>query len=161
MFCDEAKIHASLSHPNLVDVVDFGEQDGELYMVMEYVDGLTAAALLSAVAARKRTVELSAALYVAREVLSGLACVHEATDELGRPLGLVHRDVAPSNILLGRSGEVKLSDFGIVRSWSLQAHTLPGEVKGKIGYVSPEQAVGGAIDLRSDLFSLAVVLTEM
>ena len=161
MFCDEARIHAALSHPNLVEVVDFGEQDGQLYMVMEFVEGLSAGDLMSAVVARKRHFELGHALYFAREVSSALAYAHDAIDESGRPLGLVHRDVAPSNILVSYGGAIKLADFGIIKSSILTARTAPGEVKGKIGYVSPEQAVGAPLDARSDLFSLAVVVTEM
>ena len=161
MFCDEARIHAALSHPNLVEVVDFGEQDGQLYMVMEFVEGLSAADLMSAVVARRRNFELAHALYFAREVASALAYAHDAIDESGRALGLVHRDVAPSNILVSYGGAIKLADLGIIKSAILTARTAPGEVKGKIGYVSPEQAVGAPLDARSDLFSLAVVIAEM
>jgi eukaryotic-like serine/threonine-protein kinase len=161
MFCDEARIHAGLSHPNLVQVVDFGEHEGELFMTLEYVDGMSCAELMMRIAARRRTVELEAALNVGREVLQGLAYAHAATDEQGRPYRLVHRDVAPSNILIGSSGEVKLGDFGIVRAALIESRTAPGEIKGKIGYVSPEQAMGLALDARSDLFSLAVVISEM
>jgi eukaryotic-like serine/threonine-protein kinase len=161
MFCDEARVHARLCHPNLVQVVDFGEQDGELFMAMEYVDGLTCADLLGAVEARRRAVDLAPALHIARDVLQGLAYAHDARDELGRWLGLVHRDVAPSNILIGRSGVVKLTDFGIMRGSFIEARTAPGEIKGKIGYISPEQATGAPLDARSDLFSLGVVFAEM
>lgn len=161
MFCDEARIHAGLSHPNLVQVVDFGEHEGELFMALEYVDGISCAELMTRVTARRRTVDLGPALHVAREVLQGLAYAHEACDETGRFLKLVHRDVAPSNILVGKNGEVKLGDFGIVRAALIESRTAPGEIKGKIGYVSPEQAMGRSLDGRSDLFSLAVVLAEM
>lgn len=161
MFCDEARIHASLSHPNLVQVVDFGEHDGELFMAMEFVDGISVADLMARVAARRRTVALGAVLHIGREVLQGLAHAHAAGDDEGRALGIVHRDVAPSNILIGKNGEVKLGDFGIVRAALIESRTMPGEIKGKIGYVSPEQAMGLGLDARSDLFSLAVVLSEM
>jgi len=161
MFCDEARIHAGLSHPNLVEVVDFGEADETLYMVMEFVEGPSAAELLSAVVKRRRRFELGPALYCARELANALAYAHDATDDSGRPLGLIHRDVAPSNILIAYAGAVKLADFGIMRSSILTQRTAPGEVKGKIGYVSPEQAVGAPLDARSDLFSLAVVISEM
>lgn len=161
MFCNEARLHAALSHPNLVEVVDFGEDQGALYIVMELVSGLSCADLLSAVAARRRTVPLGPALFIAREVLAGLGYAHEFCDAAGRSLELVHRDVAPNNILLARSGRVLLADFGIVRSAELGVRTTPGEIKGKIGYISPEQAVGAALDARSDLFSLAAVLAEL
>jgi eukaryotic-like serine/threonine-protein kinase len=161
MFCDEARIHAGLGHPNLVQVVDFGEHDGELFMALEYVDGMSCAELMLRLAARQRSVELTAALHIGREVLQALAYAHAARDEQGRQYRLVHRDVAPSNILIGKSGEVKLGDFGIVRAALIESRTAPGEIKGKIGYVSPEQAMGRPLDGRSDLFSLAVVLAEM
>ncbi len=161
MFCDEARIHAGLSHPNLVQVVDFGDSHGELYMAMEYVDGINCAELLAAVESRARSVDLAPALFIAREVLRGLAYAHAACDESGQPLRLVHRDVAPGNILVARSGEVKVADFGVMRGRTIEARTAPGEIKGKIGYVSPEQALGRDLDERSDLFSLGVVLAEL
>ncbi len=161
MFCDEARIHAGLSHPNLVQVVDFGEAHGELFMAMEYIDGINCAELLTAVEARGCGVDLAPALFIAREVLRGLAYAHAACDESGQPLKLVHRDVAPGNILVSRSGQVKLADFGVMRGRTIEARTAPGEIKGKIGYVSPEQALGRELDLRSDLFSLGVVLAEL
>jgi len=161
MFCAEARVHAALQHPNLVSVLDFGEAMGELYLVMEYVDGVSLAEVLRAVSARKRVIELGPALFMAREVAAGLAHAHEYRDEDDAPLGVVHRDVAPNNILLGRSGEVKLTDFGIVHSTWSEVRTAPGELRGKVGYVSPEQAQGQAVEARSDLFSLGVVLAEM
>jgi eukaryotic-like serine/threonine-protein kinase len=160
MFCAEARVHAALQHPNLVSVLDFGEAAGELYLVMEYVDGVSLAEVLRAVAARKRAVELGPALFMAREVAAGLAHAHEYRDDDDAPLGVVHRDVAPNNILLGRSGEVKLTDFGIVHSAWSEVRTAPGELRGKVGYVSPEQAQGQGVEARSDLFSLGVVLAE-
>jgi serine/threonine protein kinase len=160
MFCAEARVHAALAHPNLVSVLDFGEAAGELYLVMEYVDGVSLAEVLRAVTARKRAVELGPALFMAREVASGLAHAHEYRDDDDAPLGVVHRDVAPNNILLGRSGEVKLTDFGIVHSAWSDVRTAPGELRGKVGYVSPEQAQGQGVEARSDLFSLGVVLAE-
>ncbi len=161
MFCAEARVHAALTHPNLVAVLDFGEAESELYLVMEYVDGVTLSEVLAAVAARRRAVELGPALYVAREVVMGLAYAHEFRDEHDAPLGVVHRDVAPGNILLGRAGEVKLTDFGIVQSVWSDVRTAPGELRGKVGYVSPEQALGQGAEARSDLFSVGVVLSEM
>ena len=161
MFCAEARVHAALAHPNLVSVLDFGESAGELYLVLEYVDGVALSEVLRAVIARKRAIELGPALHVAREVAAGLAYAHQYRDEDDAPLGVVHRDVAPNNILLGRAGEVKLTDFGIVHSAWSEVRTAPGELRGKVGYVSPEQASGHAVEARSDLFSLGVVLAEM
>ncbi len=161
MFCDEARICAALSHPNIVQVVDFGEHDGELFMAMEYVEGVSLARLLRAVAARGQRFPLGAALTIASEVLRGLRFAHEARDERGRPLNIVHRDVSPGNILIGRAGEVKLTDFGIVLSAFVDRRTYPGELKGKMGYMSPEQVIGEELDARSDLFTVGIVLAEM
>jgi serine/threonine protein kinase len=161
MFCAEARVHAALMHPNLVSVLDFGEASGELYLVMEYVDGVPLSEVLRAIAARKRTIDLGPALHIAREVAAGLAYAHQYRDDDDAPLGVVHRDVAPNNILLGRAGEVKLTDFGIVHSAWSDVRTAPGELRGKVGYVSPEQAMGRSVEPRSDLFSLGVVLAEM
>ncbi len=161
MFCAEARVHAALTHPNLVSVLDFGEAAGELYLVLEYVDGVALSEVMRAVVARKRGLELGPALHIAREVAAGLAYAHQYRDDDDAPLGVVHRDVAPNNILLGRAGEVKLTDFGIVHSTWSDVRTAPGELRGKVGYVSPEQAQGQSIEARSDLFSLGVVLAEM
>ncbi len=161
MFCAEARVHAALTHPNLVSVLDFGEAAGELYLVLEYVDGVALSEVLRSVAARKRAVELAPALHIAREVAAGLAYAHQYRDDDDAPLGVVHRDVAPNNVLLGRAGEVKLTDFGIVHSAWSDVRTAPGELRGKVGYVSPEQARGQRVEARSDLFSLGVVLAEM
>lgn len=161
MFCAEARVHAALTHPNLVSVLDFGEAHGELYLVMEYVDGVSLADVMRAAVARKQAIALAPALYIAREIAAGLAYAHQYRDEDDAPLGVVHRDVAPNNILLGRAGEVKLTDFGIVHSSWSDVRTAPGELRGKLGYVSPEQALGQGVDARSDLFSLGVVIAEM
>jgi len=161
MFCDEARICSALHHPNIVRVLDFGEHNGELFMAMQYVEGTSCARLLRNVAAKGRRFPPAVALFIAREVLEALAYAHDAHDEKGRSLGIVHRDVSPGNILVSSSGEVKLTDFGIVRSEFIARRTYPGELKGKIGYMSPEQVVGGDVDARSDLFALGIVLAEM
>ena len=161
MFIDEARISARLSHPNLVTVFDFGEDDGELFMAMELVDGPSVAKLVRAAANRSETVPLDVSLHVALGVLRGLAYAHTATDEHGRELGLIHRDVSPGNVMLGQSGSVKLGDFGIVRAELLERRTESGQLKGKLGYMSPEQVVGDELDARSDLFTFAIVLAEM
>jgi serine/threonine protein kinase len=125
MFCAEARVHAALTHPNLVSVLDFGEADGELYLVMEYVDGVSLADVMRAALARKQAIALGPALYIAREIAAGLAYAHQYRDDDDAPLGVVHRDVAPNNILLGRAGEVKLTDFGIVHSSWSDVRTAP------------------------------------
>jgi serine/threonine-protein kinase len=161
MFCDEARICAALCHPNIVQVVDFGEAQGQLFMAMEYVDGVSLARLLRSVSARRERFPRGIALHIAHEVLRGLAFAHEAQDEHGRPLGIVHRDVSPGNVLIGRAGEIKLGDFGIVRSEFVDRRTYPGELKGKVGYMSPEQVMGTDVDPRSDLFTVGIILAEM
>jgi len=161
MFCDEARICAALCHPNIVQVVDFGESQGELFMAMEFVDGVSLARLLRTVSARRERFPRGIALHIAHEVLRGLAFAHDAHDEQGRPLGIVHRDVSPGNVLIGRAGEIKLGDFGIVRSEFVDRRTYPGELKGKVGYMSPEQVMGTDVDPRSDLFTVGIILAEM
>ena len=161
MFVDEARVCARLAHPNIVQVFDFGEHDGELYMAMEYVDGTTAARLVRAAAARGEEVPLEAALYIALSVLRGLDYAHSARDDDGKPLDLVHRDVSPGNVLIDRSGAVKLTDFGIARAAEIERRTDAGQLKGKLGYMSPEQVVGKELDARSDLFTTGIVLAEL
>jgi serine/threonine protein kinase len=161
MFIDEARVCARLAHPNIVQVFDFGEHDGELYMAMEYVDGTTAARLVRAAAARGEEVPLESALYIALSVLRGLDYAHNARDDEGKPLALVHRDVSPGNVLIDRSGAVKLTDFGIARAAEIERRTDAGQLKGKLGYMSPEQVVGKELDARSDLFTAAIVLAEL
>ncbi len=161
MFCDEARICAALCHPNIVQVVDFGEANGQLFMAMEFVDGVSLARLLRSVSARRERFPRATALHIAHDVLRGLAFAHEAQDEHGRPLGIVHRDVSPGNVLIGRGGEIKLGDFGIVRSEFVDRRTYPGELKGKVGYMSPEQVMGSDVDPRSDLFTVGIILAEM
>lgn len=161
MFCEEARIQAGLAHPNIVEVLDFGQVDGRLFMALEYVDGLTCSDLIDRLLKRRRTVDLAAVLYILREVLRGLAFLHSACDLWGRPLELVHRDIAPNNVLISKVGQVKIADFGIYYSRHAARHTVPGELKGKLGYASPEQARGDQVDGRSDLFSLSVMAAEM
>jgi serine/threonine protein kinase len=161
MFCDEARIAATLTHPNIAQVLEFGDHEGELFIVMEYVDGVACSTLLRTAAQRGEAIPAGAALYIAREVLLALAFAHEAVDETGCPLGVVHRDVSPSNVLVSRIGNVKLIDFGITRSFMAERRTVPGELKGKLRYMSPEQILGAEVDRRSDLFAVGIVLTEM
>ncbi len=161
MFIDEARVCAQLSHPNLVQVFDFGEAGDELYMAMEFVDGTNCAKAVRKAAAMSETVPLEAAIHVALSVLRGLEYAHAAVDMNGVPLGLVHRDVSPGNILIARSGAVKLSDFGIARADDFERRTEEGQLKGKLGYMSPEQVTGRQIDARSDLFTFGIVLAEL
>ena len=161
MFVDEARVTANLCHPNIVQVFDFGEHDDELYMAMEYVDGTTGARLIRAAASKDEELPLEVSLHVALSILRGLEYAHAARDEHGRPLHLVHRDVSPGNVLIDRSGAVKLTDFGIARAAEFERRTDAGQLKGKLGYMSPEQVTGKELDARSDLFTLGIVLAEM
>jgi serine/threonine-protein kinase len=161
MFVDEARVCARLSHPNIVQVFDFGEELGELYMAMEYVDGTTGARLIRAAAGRGEDIPLDVCLHIALSVLRGLDYAHNARDDDGRPLHLVHRDVSPGNVLIDRHGAVKLTDFGIARAAEIERRTEAGQLKGKLGYMSPEQVTGRDLDARSDLFTLGIVLAEL
>jgi len=161
MFIDEARVCARLGHPNIVQVFDFGEHDGELYMAMEYVDGTTGARLVRAAASRADEIPLDVSLHIGLSILRGLGYAHAARDDEGAPLGLVHRDVSPGNVLIDRSGAVKLTDFGIARAAEFDRRTEAGQLKGKLGYMSPEQVTGRELDARSDLFTAAIVLAEL
>ncbi len=161
MFVDEARMCARLAHPNIVQVFDFGEHEEELYMAMEYVDGTTGARLIRAAAGANEELPLEVSLHVALSILRGLEYAHAAKDDHGRPLHLVHRDVSPGNVLIDRTGAVKLTDFGIARATEFERRTDAGQLKGKLGYMSPEQVVGKELDARSDLFTLGIVLAEM
>jgi serine/threonine protein kinase len=161
MFIDEARVCARLAHPNIVQVFDFGEQDGELYMAMEYVGGTTAARLVRAAAGRGEDIPLEVSLHIVLSILRGLDYAHTARDGDGKPLAIVHRDVSPGNVLIDRSGAVKLTDFGIARAAEIERRTDAGQLKGKLGYMSPEQVVGKDLDARSDLFTVAIVLAEL
>jgi serine/threonine-protein kinase len=161
MFIDEARLCAQLTHPNLVQVFDFGEEGHELYMAMELVEGTTAAKVVRAAAGREEPVPTEVALQIALSVGRGLAHAHEAIDDEGRPLGLIHRDVSPGNILISRAGAVKLGDFGIARAAEFDRRTDQGQLKGKLGYMSPEQVTGRELDPKSDQFTAAIVLAEL
>jgi serine/threonine-protein kinase len=161
MFVDEARVCARLGHPNIVQVFDFGEQDGELYMAMEYVDGTTGARLVRAAAGQGEELSLEACLHITLSLLHALDYAHNARDDEGKNLQLVHRDVSPGNVLIDRNGAVKLTDFGIARAAEIERRTDAGQLKGKLGYMSPEQVVGRELDARSDIFTLGIVLAEM
>ena len=165
MFHREARLHAAVHHQNVVTVFGAGEDDkGEPYLAMEYIDGVDGYRLLRRLRQEDELLPVGVSVYIARQVLKGLESVHAAKDPTsGGALGIVHRDVSPSNIYLSKDGTVKLGDFGIARSTtrttlrSEQGHVL----KGKFAYLAPEQVAGEASDHRADLFSLATVLAEM
>jgi hypothetical protein len=161
MLVQEAKVATWLTHANIVQVFDLGEHQGRYFIVMEYVEGADLDALSKNAAQKGEKLPVALAVWIAREVLRGLEFVHGRCDEGGRPLRLVHRDISPANILISNCAEVKLGDFGIARARFLARTTQAGMVRGKMGYMSPEQAAGEDVDERSDLFSCGVVLHEM
>jgi serine/threonine-protein kinase len=161
MFVDEALVQARISHPNVVHVEELGEEDGKHFLVMEYVHGCALSQLLRALAKRNRALPTELAVYVAMQIAAGLHAAHELRDEAGQLLGVVHRDVSPDNVLLSYDGHVKLIDFGVAKVEARVAQTSAGLLKGKLRYMSPEQASGGAIDRRTDVYALGVVLWEM
>src|SRR5262249_21265938 len=161
MFIDEAKITARLEHPKIAQVLELGTIQDHLYIAMEYVEGVDALGVLRACAQRKQPLPAHVAVHIAHEVLDALDYAHQARDDDGRPLGIVHRDISPSNVLISRRGDVKLADFGIAHALDRQGKTQAGMLKGKYGYMSPQQVVGAGLASRSDLFSVGILLTEM
>lgn len=161
MFIDEARLAARLSHANIVQVFDFGQSEGTFFIAMELIEGSNVNQLLRAVAMRDEAVPLDVALHIASEAAHALAYAHALRDDSGEPLRIVHRDVSPANLLLTREGHVKLSDFGIARAASFEARTQTGQLRGKLGYMSPEQVLGRELDGRSDVFTLTTIVTEM
>ena len=164
MFEREAALHASVEHENVVSVFGAGSSDeGEPYLAMEYIDGCDAYRLLRRLQQEGQLLGVPSSVFITCEALRALASVHGATDVKGTPLGIIHRDVTPSNLYLSREGVVKLGDFGIARSTT--RHTLRSEqsavLKGKFAYLAPEQVAGEPFDHRADLFSLASVFAEM
>jgi serine/threonine-protein kinase len=158
----EANLHAAAAHPNVVQVFEAGEVAGEPYLAMEYVPGVDAFRLMRRAQSETRRLPAGCAVYVARELCKALACVHGLRDGAGKPYSIVHRDVTPSNVYLSVTGAVKLGDFGIARSFAENTRATGNQMlKGKYGYLAPEQVSGEPFDYHADLFSLAVVLAEM
>jgi serine/threonine protein kinase len=160
MFLDEARLAATLRHANIAEVIDVGAEDGSYYFAMEYILGQDARTIRSACEDAARPIPFDVALAIVIGTTSALAYAHDRRGPDG-PLGLVHRDVSPSNILVSYDGAVKLVDFGIARATSRTTKTLTGMLKGKVPYMSPEQCRGKVLDRRSDLFSLGIVLYEL
>jgi serine/threonine-protein kinase len=165
MFANEARISALLNHPNIVQVFDFGQLDGSYFISMEYLRGKDLLAVLRQMRAQGGTFPPALAATVAREVARGLAYAHDLVAPGGKSLDIIHRDVSPSNVMLLRAGGVKLLDFGIAKASAAlkesKGHTTgTGMVKGKLSYLSPEQVRHEAVDARTDIFSLGVVLWE-
>jgi tRNA A-37 threonylcarbamoyl transferase component Bud32 len=160
MFQDEARMAALVRHPNVVRVLDVVETEGELLMVLDYVESVSLSALLWAMREGDEPLPLGVTVRILADVLSGLHAAHETTDVRGRPLGIVHRDFSAQNILVCADGSSQLIDFGIAKASKRLTQTTTGVVKGKVQYMSPEQARGAEVDRRSDLFSAGIVLFE-
>ncbi|MGH7295953.1 MAG: serine/threonine-protein kinase, partial [Polyangiaceae bacterium] len=160
MFLREARLAARLQHPNVVHAFAFGELYGELFLAMEYVEGETLARVLTAARARGERLDPAIVAFVLAGVCDGLHAAHELRDQGGQPLHVVHRDVSPHNVMIAYEGLVKILDFGVAKFETGGHETRTGEVKGKMAYMSPEQALGEKLDRRSDLFSVGAVLFE-
>ncbi len=161
MFLDEARLAANLHHQNIVQVHDIGEADGEYFFAMEYLHGEDLRKILSAVSKSKSHMPLGYVVAIVSAAAAGLHYAHERRGGDKKPLNIVHRDVSPSNILIGYDGSVKVVDFGIAKAAMRTVETKSGSLKGKVSYMSPEQCKGSPIDKRSDVYALGVVLYEL
>ncbi|MDH5492370.1 MAG: serine/threonine protein kinase, partial [Myxococcales bacterium] len=161
MFLDEARLGAKLDHANIVSVFDIGAADNTYFIVMEYVDGANLKKVIETVRRRERTFPMKEAIYLCMEACRGLSYAHELTEDDETPLGLVHRDISPPNILISKRGEVKVTDFGLAKATTQLEKTDPGVVKGKFSYLSPEAARAEEVDARADIFAMGIVLWEM
>ncbi len=161
MFLDEAKVTALLQHSNIVRIWDFGRIRENYFLAMECVEGKDVKLLLRKLAERRKILPREFAVYIAMEAAKGLDYAHKKANIQGHALGIVHRDISPSNILVGYHGDVKVADFGIVQASNVTETTGQGTLKGKFEYMSPEQASGAELDRRSDIFSLGIILHEM
>ncbi|HWB75454.1 MAG TPA: serine/threonine-protein kinase [Nannocystaceae bacterium] len=161
MFLDEARIAARIRHPHVVEILDLGREDDVFFMVMEYVEGDTLASLVKELRKAGELLPVPVLLRVVADACEGLAAAHDLVDPDGVPYHLVHRDVSPHNLLVGLDGRVRVVDFGIMKAAGKRSTTLTGQLRGKLPYMSPEQARGQQIDRRTDLFALGAVLWEL
>jgi len=155
MFLDEARLAARIQHPNVVSTLDVVATSGELFLVMEYVHGLSLARL-----AKEGRAPPEIAVAIVSGMLHGLHAAHEATNERGEPMGIVHRDVSPHNVLVGKDGVARVIDFGIAKAETRYGSTATGEIKGKLAYMAPEQLLSEPVSRRTDVFAAGVVLWE-
>jgi serine/threonine-protein kinase len=160
MFLDEARLAGRVRHPNVVPIIDVVEADGEVLLVMEYVHGEALSRLVRLTRVREQLVSPAVVSAVLSGVLYGLHAAHEATDERGEALGIVHRDVSPQNILVGSDGVARLVDFGVAKATGRLQTTSEGQIKGKLSYMPPEQIQGQPVDRRADVYGVGVVLWE-
>ncbi|MBW2733880.1 MAG: serine/threonine protein kinase, partial [Deltaproteobacteria bacterium] len=161
MLLDEARIAIQLSHPNIVQIYELGQDEGQYFIAMEYVNGCDLATLARIERHRKGRVPMRLALRVVSEAAMGLDYAHRQKDLEGRPLNIIHRDVSPHNIMCSREGAVKVTDFGIAKAVGKVQVTEVGVVKGKVQYMAPEQYTGAELTHRADIFSLGVVLYQL
>lgn len=162
MFKDEAKIAVNLNHSNIVSIYDFGVQHNQFYLVMDYVEGRNLRQILNKLKKSSGRLSIDQVIYIIREVAAGLEHAHRCLDgSTGKPLNITHRDMSPQNVMVSFEGEIKIVDFGIAKAETQLETTRAGTLKGKFGYMSPEQAEGHPVDLRTDIFSLGIVLWEL
>jgi serine/threonine-protein kinase len=163
MFIDEARLCGRLSHPNIIQVYEFGTQDRQYFITMEYADGRSLGHILQRLHDRRERLPPVIAAEILRQVCRGVAYAHGLCAEDGKPLQIIHRDLSPANLLVGYNGAVKVLDFGIARMENRfrSGVTDPGQVKGKSAYLAPEQITRAAVDHRADLFTLGIVMHEM
>jgi serine/threonine-protein kinase len=161
MFLDEGRIAAHLNHPNIAQIYDLGEVDGQYFIAMEYVHGEAVGPLGVRAHQRKGGMPLGLKCRVIADAAAGLDAAHNARSPSGRKLALIHRDVSPQNVLVGFNGGVKLIDFGVAKASGKMSQTIVGTIKGKHAYMSPEQARGEPLDSRSDVFGLGTVFYEL
>ena len=162
MFKEEAKIAINLNHSNVVSIFEFGVEKEQFFLVMDYVEGRNLRQILNKLKKSPQRLSNEQVLYIIKEVAAGLDNAHRCLDgATGRPLNITHRDMSPQNIMISFEGEVKIVDFGIAKAESQLENTRTGTLKGKFGYMSPEQVEGQVVDLRTDIFSLGIVLWEL
>ncbi len=162
MFLNEARLIASIHHHNVAEILDLGSHDSLLYLVLEWIEGDSLALLERAASRHKRPIPLPLGLRIVAQMCAGLSAAHELKDRSGRSLNVVHRDISPQNVLVSVTGEVKLIDFGIAKALDQLTHdTNTGVLKGKISFMSPEQALGQPLDARADIWSAGVVLYQL
>ena len=162
MFKDEAKIAVNLSHANIVSIYEFGVEKNQFYLVMDYVEGRNLRQILNKMKKSGVSFSIEQVIFIIKEVAAGLDAAHRCIDaQTGKPLNIIHRDMSPQNVMVSFEGEVKVVDFGIAKAETQIETTRAGTLKGKFGYMSPEQAEGQAVDLRTDIFALGIVFWEL
>ena len=162
MFKEEAKVAINLSHSNIVSIYDFGIEQDQFFIVMEYVEGRNLRQIINEMKKSNKSFSLDQAVYMIKEAAAGLNHAHRCTDsQSGKPLNITHRDMSPQNIMVSFEGETKVIDFGIAKAESENEATKAGTLKGKFSYMSPEQSEGYPIDPRTDVFALGIILWEL